>query len=137
MRFIVFSVKGMVSMGNKILLLKRSLDRKYCRRCWEFVGGKVETFNIKKDFIREAKEETGLKVEKVRYRGILFKRSVLYKTIFGWPAWHCIIFVAASCTSQNVKISREHMDFKWFSLWQTKTLILTPETKYALKKYVK
>lgn len=137
MRFIVFSVKGIVQMGSKILLLKRSSDHKYCPRCWELPGGKIESLNFKKEFVREAKEEGGLRVSNVTYKGMLWKKSARYKTIFGWSAWHCTFFVGAVYSSQAVKLSREHSESAWFSRWHFKSLTVTPETEYALAKYIK
>jgi 8-oxo-dGTP pyrophosphatase MutT (NUDIX family) len=135
MKLITFSVKGIVSMGNKVLLIKRSLNHKYCPGCWELPGGKIETLNFKKDFIRELKEEAGLKATRVVYRGILIRRTALYRTILGWRAWHCSFFVAAPGASQAAKLSQEHTDFGWFTPGQVKKMVITPETKYALGKY--
>jgi 8-oxo-dGTP pyrophosphatase MutT (NUDIX family) len=132
---IVFSVKGLVLVKNKILLLRRAPFDRYCPNYWELPGGKVKTLNFKNDFIREAEEESGLKVVKVNYRGVLFKKSALYKDIFSWPNLHCTFFVSASCIEQTIILSGEHSGFIWLKPENSKYLVLTAETKYALGKY--
>ncbi|MEK7160929.1 MAG: NUDIX domain-containing protein [Patescibacteria group bacterium] len=137
MRWIVFSVKGMIlSKDGKILLLKRAPQDRYYSEHWEMPGGKVETWNFKNDFIREIKEEAVFLTAWIIWQGSFLRRSPIYKTFFSWPAWHCTFFVVVTCAQQAIRLSDEHTEFGWFELERVSSLVLTPETRYALERYI-
>lgn len=137
MRWIVFSVKGLIlSLDRKVLLLKRSPRDRYCPAHWELPGGKMETPNFKKDFMRELREEAGLSVTaKIVFQGMLLKQSAIHKTIFGWPVWHVTFFISVDSGAKKVTLSDEHTHFGWFEAENARRLLLTPESRYALQKH--
>lgn len=138
MRWIVFSVRGLVcSADGKIMLVRRSPKNRYCPGCWEVAGGKLETIDFKKNFRREIREEAGLLLNKIAFLGIWLKRSALNRIVFGWRGWQWIFFVEAVCPAQELRLSNEHTKGGWFALAQAEALDLTPETRYLLKKYAR
>lgn len=94
------------------LLLKRKLHW----NGWEFPKGKIERFELKRMAAkREAEEETGLKILKIKKFGI--KGKYLYKKALkdrpGVVGQTYQLF-AAEVRKGKVKLdSKEHSDYKW------------------------
>jgi len=97
---------GIIVKDNKFLMLKFSKATNPSEK-WIFPGGRLdENENPKEALIREIKEETGLDVD------LLFPCDV---AMWGKndDQRYAVFFL---CTSKNneVKLSHEHQDFKWF-----------------------
>jgi len=97
--------------GDKILLLKRDND------LWEFPGGGVDWGEDPKSAaIRETKEETTLSPEDVSFLTIT---SATYAK--GEDEKHSIYIVYKGTTkSDRVIISKEHRDYRWLTIGETK-----------------
>ncbi len=100
---------------------------------WDFVKGKIEdNEEMKQTIIREAEEETGINdlefingfEEKVEY---FFKRN--NKTIF-----KIVIFLLAETEIEKIKLSYEHVDFKWLNYEQVLNQLTFDNAKTVLKK---
>ena len=100
---------------------------------WDFVKGKIEDDEkMKQTIIREAEEETGINdlefingfEERIEY---FFKRN--NKTIF-----KIVIFLLAETKIEKVKLSDEHIDFKWLNYEQALDQLTFDNAKTVLKK---
>jgi len=115
------------------LLLKRKLHWKG----WEFPKGKIEKSETKKMAAkREAEEETGLKVLKIKRFEI--KGKYLYKKALkdrpGVVGQTYQLF-AAEVRKGRVKLdSKEHSDYKWVEFKEAIKKLKWPNQKKCLKK---
>ena len=139
MGLIIFSAKGIILSPDKkkVLLLKRAVQDRYRPEHWELPGGKVETWNFKKEFARETWEEAGISVGNIVWLGGWLKKSVFCSGPFGWPTLHLSLFLQAKSLWSKVVLSVEHTESRWFELEGARPSPLTPETEYALKKYLR
>lgn len=116
---------------GSILIIKRSSDDSYMQGKWELPGGKLDIGqDISNALEREVLEETGLVIipmDKVAYWHSEIISSGKYK---GLP-YIVLIGISRSIGGQ-VKISREHQDFKWIKAKDAIKYDLVPETRSAL-----
>jgi len=101
------AIKGLIFCGSKFLIIQRSDKSRGEFHYWEFPGGRMEFGEKPEDTLkREVKEETGLEVEMIYPFSVwTFFRESHNQTVG-------INFVCVA-TSQDVKLSNEHIDFKW------------------------
>ena len=105
MRTRVFTT-GIVLHKRKILILKRSLTAPRYANTWDNVGGQVkEGEKAEETVIREAKEESGLKV-KIKKAGKVFQFFDKYGRAIAIP-------YLLTTKTDKVKISFEHSEYKW------------------------
>ena len=104
-KFIV-AVKGIVVHRGRILLVKRSLDDRSGPGEWEFAGGRIEFGETPEEaLIREASEETGLKIN---------IHDVAYTDSFVAEDTELIIIAYfCTCNTDSIILSNEHIDYKW------------------------
>jgi len=91
---------------DKFLALRRPADAHARPNCWDLPGGNVLFWEKYLDSLtREVAEETSLKIKNVRPIQVVtnFEKEIYY------------LFIGYSCraTSQRVKISDEHSEYKW------------------------
>jgi 8-oxo-dGTP pyrophosphatase MutT (NUDIX family) len=101
---------------KKILLVKRGIDTKWFPGKWALVGGKVDGDEEFKDaFIREVKEETNLDLNFIKY-------------CFNKHDGDCevALFVAITKTPNDIKINKEHSEYKWCLVKDIKELDCVP-----------
>ncbi|MFH1256205.1 MAG: NUDIX hydrolase [Candidatus Diapherotrites archaeon] len=68
-RYRIVSVDPIILIGKKIVLTKRAVDP--YNGCWVLPGGRIEmNETVEQACMREAKEETGLKVKIVKMTGV-------------------------------------------------------------------
>ncbi|MGD9129097.1 MAG: NUDIX domain-containing protein [Candidatus Woesebacteria bacterium] len=122
------------SNTNKILVLKRK-DTDHLKNKWEFMYGRIDQFEELEDGLkREVFEETGIKDLKINklmriwhiYRGE--KRAS--NEIYGFT------FICETNTNQ-IKLSREHCEYRWVDPEEAFELIDTIGIKKDLELYFK
>ena len=115
----ILSVNALIWCDGKVLLLKRSKNKKIDPGVYSGVGGKVEPHESFYDaLLREIKEETGLIPKKL---WVVPNINSFYS-----QADDCIsllpVFAAQLSSSCSVKISEEHCEYKWVSSKEAKKL---------------
>ncbi|MEA4956496.1 Nucleoside triphosphatase NudI [bioreactor metagenome] len=127
------TMRGLLKKDGKILLLKRHPNSKTNPNCWELPGGKVESGEDFDDaIIREFNEETGLSIELNDLLGAVQEDFPHKKTIA------LIMNVDISSKNLEVKISEEHVDFKWVKMEEIKNLKISGwfETLMEERNYI-
>lgn len=121
--------KAVIIKDNKFLIVLRSPNAKYFPEHWDFPGGKLEHGEDPKEGIkREILEETSLHVEPIDVVGVYEMdldnagRNTHRFTVF-----------STKIISGKVKISFEHMDFKWISKEELLGMKIEPFMKQYLK----
>jgi 8-oxo-dGTP diphosphatase len=112
------SVKALISDAEgRCLVIRRVPDSKFWPGQWDLPGGKIdqgETFD--QALLREAREETGLKIRLTRFVGAS-----------AWELPHVqVVFVvmAAVIDGGTLGMSKEHEEYKWISMTELKSLDL-------------
>jgi 8-oxo-dGTP diphosphatase len=121
----VVAQKAIIKIDDKFLLLKRSPQAKVFPRHWDFPGGKLEHGeNFKEALAREVKEETSLDVIVEEMEFIYVENEV-----------HPSYVVLFECEKElgEVKISKEHTEFKWINKTEALKLKIEPYLKAYLE----
>jgi len=121
--------------GNKIyyLLLHYPSGARTPRNYWDFPKGHIERGEKEIETVkREVKEETGL--EDIKFiEG--FKKWVKYFFRFqGKTVFKIVIFYLVETKNKNVKISSEHIGYKWLPYEEALEQLLFKNAKEILKK---
>lgn len=116
------TARGICEYDGKILLLKVRSRSSHDAEKWEIPGGKVkkgEFFDqaLKREFI----EETGLEINIDSLYNVIQNDYTACKTNEKIKSVQLIMKV--SSTTDNVEISEEHDEYKWFSREELKELI--------------
>ena len=124
------AVRGICEFNGKVLLLKIRSKSAHDAGRWEIPGGKVKKCEFFDEALkREYLEETGLEVDVASLYNVVRHDYTACKTSEEVKSIQLIMKV--TCESDDVKISREHDDFGWFS-WDevedmiSKGLLTTP-----------
>lgn len=124
-------VNALITKNGKILILKRSLDKKYWPGLWNLPGGELEFGEKLEDTVkREVKEETGLAVKltgKLIDTFIYLNQKEKKQTVV----------IAYECANPKGKIKLDvaHIDYRWINKNNWKKFKYTPSAKKALSKY--
>lgn len=113
------SIKGIIIRENEVLLLKNERDE------WDLPGGKVRNDVSPEDcLIRETKEETNLDVKVI---------SLEHTFIYNVRNWIRVFVIVYRCSiisdKDQLKISGEHFDKKFFKSSEIKNLNIHPDYK--------
>ena len=131
------AVRGICEFEGKVLLLKiRSKSAHDAGKC-EIPGGKVKKCEYFDDALRrEYLEETGLEVDIESLYNVVRNDYTACKTSEEIKSIQLIMKV--TCKSSDVKISREHDEYGWFSWDEVYKMIadglLTPPAVNAFMK---
>jgi len=101
------ALKAIIEKDGKILILKRAKTEDCFKEMWDIPGGKIKFGEMPEEALkREVKEETNLEIEIVKPVRIwsFFKNE--NTQVFG-------VTVLCKYKSGEVKLSKEHSDFKW------------------------
>ena len=112
------TMRGLLKEQEKILILKRHPKSNTNPNCWELVGGKVDPGeDFDKALIREFNEETNLKIKIGDLIGAVQEDFPHKRTV--------AIVMNVEVLSGEIKISDEHIDWKWVSIDEIKKLNLS------------
>jgi len=124
-------VNALIEKGNSILVLKRSLDKKYWPGLWNLPGGNVE-FGEKpeKAVVREVKEETNLSV-------ILTGKLIDIFTYFDNKHKRETVVISYECIKPKgtIKLDVAHSEYRWVMQKNWEDLQYTPSARQALNKH--
>jgi len=116
------AVRGICEFNGKVLLLKIRSKSAHDAGRWEIPGGKVKKCEFFDEALkREYLEETGLDVDVVSLYNVVRHDYTACKTSEEVKSIQLIMKV--TCESDDVKISREHDDFGWFSWDEVEDMI--------------
>ena len=117
----------------KYLLLHYPSSTKAPRDYWNFPKGRIEKGEKIEDTVkREVQEETGLKDIKF-VEGFKEWIKYFYK-LKGKNIFKIVIFLLVKTKEKRIKISREHIGFKWLPYEKALEQITFKNTKEILKK---
>jgi 8-oxo-dGTP diphosphatase len=98
--------KAAIKKDGKYLVLLRSAEDDIFPLHWDFPGGKLkENENPIVGIKREVKEETDLNVEPIEIEGV-------YEMVVNDTDCRFTVY-SARLVSRDVKLSLEHMEYKW------------------------
>jgi 8-oxo-dGTP diphosphatase len=119
---------------HKILLLKRSKKKDFSGGIWEYITGRMNQFEEPLDALaREVMEESGLTIKVVKpistyhlFRG----EKVAQNELVGIMFW-------CRSTSSQVRLSKEHTEFKWVTPTVALKMITKPSMQEDIKAYIR
>ena len=112
------TMRGLLKKENKILILKRHPNSNTNANRWELVGGKVDPGeDFDKALIREFNEETNLKIKIGDLFGAVQEDFPHKRTV--------ALVMNVENLSEEIKISDEHVDWKWATIDEIKKLKLS------------
>ncbi|MFA4996157.1 MAG: NUDIX hydrolase [Patescibacteria group bacterium] len=114
---------------GELLLVKRSLNSKVYPGLWSLVSGKVEwEEEVAEAVIREAKEETGLDVEIVKFVGRYYDKKGRHPT----KTMICLPHIC-KVIGGKLKAGSDVIGVKWFKLIKVKNMELAFDHKQMLQ----
>ena len=127
------ALKAIIQKDGKILVLKRSCEEDVFAELWDIPGGKIEYGEKTTDGIkREVFEETGLDVE------IEFRPWSLWSFMTPAKERQTVgITLLAKYLGGDVKLSSEHIDYKWINPDEFAEMSADPSLKNEIAKYAK
>ena len=115
------TVRGICELNGKILLLKLRSKSGHDANRWEIPGGKVKKCEFFDEALRrEFLEETGLEITIESLFNVIQNNYTACKTNEQVKSIQLIMKVTAK--SDEVTISDEHDDYKWFTKEEVKEL---------------
>lgn len=124
--------KAVVKKDNKLLIVLRSPDAKFFPEHWDFPGGKLEPNEEPFAGIeREVIEETNLKVKAIKVVGV-YEMELDYK---GEKIPHRFTVYSTKVLSSDVKLSHEHLEFKWATEEEILRLKIEPYMKLYFEEH--
>ena len=115
------TVRGICEVDGRILLLKVRSKSGHDAGLWEIPGGKVKKCEFFDDALRrEFLEETGLEITIESLFNVVQNNYTACKTNEEVKSIQLIMKVTAQ--SDEVSISEEHDDYKWFTKEEVKEL---------------
>ena len=116
------TARGICEFEGKILLLKVRLKSSHDAGKWEIPGGKVKKGEFFDQALkREFMEETGLEINIDSLYNVIQNEYTACKTNEKIKSIQLIMKVSSQ--SDEVKISAEHDDYKWFTAEELNELI--------------
>ncbi len=116
------TIRGICEFNDKILLLKIRSHSSHDAEKWEIPGGKVKKSEFFDDALkREYLEETGLEIDIKELHAVVRKDYTTCKTKEEIKSIQLVMNV--TCDNDEVKISREHDDYGWFTFEEIDKMI--------------
>ncbi|MHA2294208.1 MAG: NUDIX domain-containing protein [Candidatus Hodarchaeales archaeon] len=120
---------------SKILLLHRNSDVEFAKDQWDDVGGRMYHFESPEEtLLREIEEETGIK-----HISIVKPIDVSHYFRGERIAANEMVVITFWCRTpkKEVKLSREHDNYKWVLPNEALTLVKDQQLKRNIKKLIK
>jgi 8-oxo-dGTP diphosphatase len=122
------TMRGIARKNDEILILKRHPESRTNPNKWELPGGKVDPGeDFDKALIREFNEETNLNIELGQFVGAVQEEFPHKKTI-------ALVMEVVLLGEIEVKISDEHIDWKWATIEEIKNLKISGWFETLLKE---
>ena len=122
-----FSVGAVIYNGNEFLLVK------YIPGHWGLVKGKCESGEKKEDTLRrELFEGTGIKGVYIA-KDFSVSEKYFFKRKVG-TVYKEVEYLLGEVQEKEVKLSKEHLDFKWLGFQEAMSLITFKSTKNVFKE---
>lgn len=119
---------GILLRDGKVLILKRGSAAPTYPKIWDTLGGHVSERESAEDCMRrEAKEECGLDVE-------IKKSGRVYEYVDSYGRSIVIPYLLES-ESDEVKLSSEHIEYKWIKPEEIKDLECVPDLKESCRLF--
>ncbi|XOB42708.1 MAG: bis(5'-nucleosyl)-tetraphosphatase [Candidatus Nealsonbacteria bacterium] len=100
---------------------------------WDFVKGKIErNEDLKQTITRETKEETG--IDDLRFIENLEEKIEYFFKKQGRTIFKTVIFFLAETRTKEIKLSYEHIGFKWLPYDKALEQLTFENAKKVLKK---
>ena len=133
------AVRGICEVDGRVLLLKVRSKSSHDANKWEIPGGKVKKGEFFDDALRrEFMEETGIEITIESLFSAIQNNYTACKTNEQIKSIQLIMKVTADI--DDVTISEEHDDYRWFTKSEVKELFdggfLSKAAANALEKYV-
>jgi len=113
----IFDVVGCYVRSNgEILVLRRSLTKKRQPGLWGFPAGRIDEGEDKHAaMLRELREETGIHAlpEQMYFHETIPVRNTADGEGLGYDLWYHVFEVNYGDQRPDVKISDEHIDYRW------------------------
>ena len=127
---IILIASSVIKNSTKVLLLQRGDDSSYPNH-WQLPEGKLEEGEILAIALkREIKEEIGGEVSSLKFQTVFYtdleakgQQYLAIRAIF-----------KAKLKSNEIKLSHEHKNYRWFSKKEALNLPLLPGIKEVLEK---
>lgn len=116
---------------------------RYPSKHWEFAKGHIEkNETVEQTVIREIEEETSIKDAKIiagfkEYSKYFFRKNYNLKGEAKKKApwvFKLVIFLLAETKTEDIKISKEHIDFAWLSFEKAVKKVTFKNAKELLKR---
>jgi 8-oxo-dGTP diphosphatase len=121
--------KIIIERNGKILMVRRGLEDKSFAGWWDLPGGGAhKEEELVKSITREVMEETRLKVLPAQVRAFFIR-------IFDNK--HVLIGYTTGSFKGRVRLSSEHLEYRWASLSESLGLKVQPTVRRLLKAYSK
>ncbi|MGL6298380.1 MAG: NUDIX hydrolase [Methanobacteriaceae archaeon] len=116
-------MRGLLKVDNKVLILKRHPKSTTNPNKWELPGGKVDAGeDFENALVREFIEETGLEIEMGDLISAVQEDFPHKKTVAIIMNAYINSKDIVDCELPEVKISHEHIGWKWATLGEIKEL---------------
>lgn len=124
------SIKGLLCRDNKILVLKTARSGR-----WELPGGRMDFGETaEQTFKREMREELGFKKVKLGK----FINIWMFTNVREGINHHFIILDFVISTDETeIKLSAEHIEYKWVGIGETGKLKMRSGHKESIRKFFK
>lgn len=131
---VIIVARCLIERDEKVLLLKRTEDRKYNPGKWELPGGKIEAGqDLEKATEREALEETGLLVRLTSFGTVIESKTLVGERHGEYEGKLYLELVSrGEPVSGSVKLEDEHSEYSWTTLEDALNLDLSFEARKAI-----
>ena len=123
---------SVIEKDKKVLLLQRNSNGSYPDH-WQLPEGKMEESETPDLALkREVKEEIGVEVKSLKFKKVLYSNF----EVKGLKYLGIRAVYRAKLSSDKIKLSHEHKNYRWYSKEEALSLTLLPGIKEILRELV-